>query len=85
MQHNPVQWRPARDVKTPLLWLAGGGDSMIKESWQRKSAAHYGAKYVMIPNEGHNLMMERSSRQAAEMIRDSVDPKSATNCTNFTN
>lgn len=68
LQYNPLLWQPARNLRTPLLWLAGGGDAVIPEWKERRSAAHYGAKYVVIEGEGHNLMMERSTRQTAEAI-----------------
>ncbi|MCA9991420.1 MAG: alpha/beta fold hydrolase [Ardenticatenaceae bacterium] len=61
LQYNPPFWRPATAVDTPLLWLAGGGDTLISEAAQRRSAAHYGAAYHVVPEAGHNIMLERSA------------------------
>ncbi|MDH4136504.1 MAG: alpha/beta hydrolase [Anaerolineae bacterium] len=70
LQYNPLFWSPARHTRTPMLWLAGGSDVLISEPEERRSAAHYGADYVVVDGAGHNLMMERSYRQTAETIRD---------------
>jgi pimeloyl-ACP methyl ester carboxylesterase len=69
-QYNPPLWRPAKRVKTPMLWLAGGADSLIAEPDQRKSAAHYGATYQVAVGAGHNVMMERSYRESAVAIHE---------------
>ncbi len=70
LQHSPGLWRPAREVRTPLLWLAGGDDLLILEPEERRSAAYYGAEYVVIDGAGHDLMLEGSSRRTAEIVRD---------------
>ena len=70
LQYNPLFWSPAKHTCTPMLWLAGGNDVLILEPEERRSAAHYGADYVVVEGAGHNLMMERSYRQTAETIRD---------------
>lgn len=67
-QYNPPLWRPARQVNAPLLWLAGAADTLISEAAERQSAAHYGATYVVIPEAGHNVMMEKSYRETAVTI-----------------
>jgi pimeloyl-ACP methyl ester carboxylesterase len=67
-QHNPPFWCPAEHVETPMLWLAGEEDALIGEPAERRSAAHYGADYVVMAKAGHNLMMEHNYRQAAETI-----------------
>ncbi len=48
----------------------GHSDAVISEPEQRRSAAHYGAEYVVVEGAGHNLMMEREFSQTAKMIRD---------------
>jgi pimeloyl-ACP methyl ester carboxylesterase len=68
LQYNPLMWSPARHVRTPLLWLAGERDALTTEAEERRSAAHYGAEYVVVSGAGHNLMMERGYRQTAETI-----------------
>jgi len=70
LQYNPLLWSPVKRTDTPMLWLAGGSDVLISEPEQRRSAAHYGADYVIVDGAGHNLMMEHSYRQTAETIRD---------------
>ncbi|HEY77013.1 MAG TPA: alpha/beta fold hydrolase [Thermoflexia bacterium] len=70
LQYNPLLWSPAEATRTPMLWLAGEKDALIAEPEQRRSAAHYGAEYVVVKGAGHSLMMERSYRQTAETIRD---------------
>lgn len=70
LQYNPLLWSPAKQTNTPMLWLAGGSDTLITETEERRSAAYYGADYVVVDGAGHNLMMERSYRQTAETIRD---------------
>jgi len=70
LQYNPLFWSPPKHIRTPMLWLAGGSDALISESEERRSAAHYGAEYVVVDGAGHNLMMERSYCQTAETIRD---------------
>ena len=41
---------------------------LITEPEERRSAAHYGAEYVVVEGAGHNVMMERSYRQTAEKV-----------------
>jgi len=68
VQYNPLLWSPTAHVSTPLLWLAGAADALISEPEERRSAAHYGAEYIVVPDAGHNLMMEKSYRETAETI-----------------
>ncbi len=70
LQYNPPFWFPAKQVNTPLLWLAGAADTLISEKREQPSAAHYGAEYVVVDGAGHNVMMERSFRETAVIIRD---------------
>jgi alpha-beta hydrolase superfamily lysophospholipase len=70
MQHNPPFWRPAENVKTPILLLAGEKDAVVPVEPLRKSAAHYNAEFRVIPGAGHNLMMEKSYQETAGQIHD---------------
>ncbi len=70
LQYNPPLWRPAAQLRTPLLWLAGAADVLIAEKAEAKSARHYGADYVVVPGSGHNVMMEKSWRDTAVTIHD---------------
>jgi pimeloyl-ACP methyl ester carboxylesterase len=67
-QYNPPFWSPPRQRRTPLLWLAGANDTLISEPEERRSAAHYGAEYIVIPDAGHNIMMEKHHGETAERI-----------------
>jgi pimeloyl-ACP methyl ester carboxylesterase len=69
-QHNPPFWKPADNVQTPMLWLAGEVDAFFSEPAERRSAAHYGADYRVIEGAGHNIMMERNFLETAEMIHE---------------
>lgn len=70
VQHNPPFWYPAEHVKTPMLLLAGEKDAVLKVESLRRSAAHYQAEFVVIPEAGHNLMMEKSYQETAQQIND---------------
>lgn len=67
-QHNPPFWKPAENVKTPILLLAGEKDATLSVDSLCKSAAHYKADFVVIPGAGHNLMMEKSYQETANAI-----------------
>jgi len=67
-QHNPPFWRPPNQVKTPLLWLAGEIDAAITVENGQKSAVHYGADFVVVPQAAHNIMMEYNLHDSAETI-----------------
>ena len=47
---------------------AGAEDVLIAEPESRRSALHYRADYSVVPEAGHNLMMEKSYRETAETI-----------------
>jgi pimeloyl-ACP methyl ester carboxylesterase len=64
-QHNPPYWRPAEQVNTPILWIAAGEDAVITVDGARRSAAHYGACFLVVPGAGHNLMMEHNQAEVA--------------------
>jgi pimeloyl-ACP methyl ester carboxylesterase len=68
LQHNPPLWRPARQVRAPLLWLAGERDAVIGVEQERRSAAYYQADFVVVPGAAHNLMMEHNYRETAQTI-----------------
>ena len=48
-QHNPPFWRPPKQVKTSMLWLAGEIDAVIGVEAERKSAAYYQADFFVVP------------------------------------
>ena len=67
-QHNPPFWRPKRDIETRMLWVAGEKDAVITSKGARRSAQHYGAEFLSIPDAGHNLMMERNNAHTLDGI-----------------
>jgi pimeloyl-ACP methyl ester carboxylesterase len=68
LQHNPPFWSPPEDVRTPLLWLTGEKDAVISVPWATRSAEFYQAAHIIVPEAGHNLMMEVSYRETARSI-----------------
>jgi pimeloyl-ACP methyl ester carboxylesterase len=70
-QHNWPHWSPplASELTLPRLWLAAENDATIAEAVSRRSAAHYGADYVMVPGVGHNLMMEHNAAETAQTVQ----------------
>jgi pimeloyl-ACP methyl ester carboxylesterase len=67
-QHNPPFWIPPTNVKTPLLWLTGEKDAAISVKGATRSAEFYHAEHLIVPNAGHNLMIEQSYRETAVQI-----------------
>ena len=67
-QHNPPLWHPPEYVDTPMLWIAGEDDPLLVEPVERRSAAHYGADYVVAEKARHNVMMEHNYRQTAALV-----------------
>lgn len=67
-QHNPPFWFPPARVCTPMLWIAGEDDPLLVEPAERRSAAHYGADYLVAESARHNVMMEHNYRRTAESV-----------------
>lgn len=67
-QHNPPLWSPKRGVKSPMLWVAGENDAVVSLAGARRSAAFYGADFLVAPGGGHNLMMEAANADTAAQI-----------------
>lgn len=70
LQHNPPFWTPPDDVRTPLLWLTGEKDATISVPGATRSAEFYQAEHLIVPEAGHNLMMEKSYQETAEKIQE---------------
>lgn len=68
IQHNPPFWKPAENVKTPMLYLAGEKDAVVSLNGGRNTAAHYGAEFVVVPDAAHNLMMDAHYQETAAQI-----------------
>lgn len=67
-QHNPPFWSPPTAVRTPMLWIAGGNDPLLREPAQRRSAAWYEADYAVAAGARHNVMMEYNYAKTARRI-----------------
>ena len=57
-------------LETLLLWLVGVADALIAKKAVAKLAGHYGATYEVIPEAGHNVMMEKSWRETAQVVHE---------------
>ena len=68
-QHSPLVWHPPENLQTPMLILAGEKDAVVTVKGLEDSAKHYGADLSVIPNSGHNLMMEKTAPETIEKIR----------------
>lgn len=68
LQHNPPMWHPLEENETPTLWLAGEDDAGVSVAGLRKSAQHYQGEFMIIPEAGHNLMMEHNYVETAQTI-----------------
>ncbi len=69
-QHNPPFWYPPARVQTPLLWIAGGADTLLPEPLERRSAAYYHADYIVVPGAGHDIMLEDTYKETARTIHE---------------
>lgn len=67
-QHNPPFWSPPVSVRTPMLWIAGERDPLLREPAQRRSAEWYGADYDVADEARHNVMMEHNYAETATQI-----------------
>jgi pimeloyl-ACP methyl ester carboxylesterase len=74
LQHNPPFWTPPDDVRTPLLWVTGEKDAVISVPQATRSAAFYQAEHIIVPEAGHNLMMEVSYWETARAIVEWLEP-----------
>jgi pimeloyl-ACP methyl ester carboxylesterase len=74
LQHNPPFWSPPDDVRTPMLWVTGEKDAVISVPWATRSAAFYQAEHIIVPEAGHNLMMEVSYWETARSIVEWLEP-----------
>ena len=70
LQHNPPFWSPPDDIRTPLLWVTGEKDATISVPGATRSAEFYQATHIIVPEAGHNLMMEQSYWETARSIVD---------------
>lgn len=68
LQHNPPFWSPPDDVRTPLLWVAAEKDAVISVKYASRSAEFYQAEHIIVPDAGHNVMMEVSYWETARAI-----------------
>lgn len=67
-EHNPPRWTPKPNVASPMLWIAAERDAVITLEGARKSAAFYGAELMVVPDSGHDLMLEHSATETARAV-----------------
>lgn len=67
-QHNPPFWKPKKNIKTPMLWLAAEKDAVISLKGAEKSAKHYNADFHIVKDTAHNIMMEKTYKESAEYV-----------------
>jgi pimeloyl-ACP methyl ester carboxylesterase len=67
-QQSPPGWKPAENIKTPMLVLAGEKDAVVSVEGLRNSAAYYRADFQVVPDSAHNLMMEETYLETANTI-----------------
>jgi pimeloyl-ACP methyl ester carboxylesterase len=61
-----------------MLWLAGEIDVGLGVEAERRSAAHYGADFVVVPDAAHNIMMEHNYRETAKTIHEWLNERGVT-------
>lgn len=70
LQYRPPLWKPADSVQLPLFILGGEKDIATDEPSVRLAAEHYQADYAVVPEAGHDLMLEKSYQQTAQTIHE---------------
>lgn len=66
--------RPKR-VKTPMLVIAAGNDTVIPLKAVQKTARVYGTEAVVLPGIAHDVMLESKWQTAADAISDWLETK----------
>jgi pimeloyl-ACP methyl ester carboxylesterase len=67
-QHNPPFWKPLQRVRAPILCVAGEQDAVLSVASVKRTAAHYSADFILVPDAAHNLMMDAHYLQTADQI-----------------
>lgn len=65
--------RAPEQVKTPMLVIAAEKDGIFPVPEEEATARAYGAEYVMIQGQGHDLMIERDALLVAGKIREWIE------------
>jgi pimeloyl-ACP methyl ester carboxylesterase len=68
LQHNPPFWEPPQKVHAPILCVAGEQDAVLSVASVKRTAAHYIADFILVPDAAHNLMMDAHYLQTADQI-----------------
>jgi len=63
-------WNPQKPKNVPVLVVSAEDDAIFSIAEQERLASFYSADWQRIPNTAHNIMMERSYREAAQGIHD---------------
>ncbi len=70
LQHHPPFWFAPKVVNTPMLVLAGEGDTVVSLDALKQTANHYHADFRSYAGAAHNLMMEKNHAEIAQDIHD---------------
>ena len=61
--------RPSRMKKVPMLVIHGETDTLFTDRDERKTATVYNADFAALPNTAHDVMLEATWQQAANLIQ----------------
>ncbi|MBC7475710.1 MAG: alpha/beta fold hydrolase [Candidatus Sericytochromatia bacterium] len=60
------------NIKSELIFVAGTQDKVIPLAWNKKASHHYRAKLHVVEG-GHNLMINKSWKDSAQIILNSIE------------
>ncbi len=63
-----VPFAKVNPAKSPVFVIAGEKDAIFTVDEEKITAEKYGAKYIVIEGQAHNLMMESAWKQVADLI-----------------
>ena len=69
-QHRPPSWQPPKATGTPKLWICAGNDAIVPTAASHRSADHYAADLLDVPESGHDIMLDPLALGTIEKIDD---------------
>ncbi|HSH05170.1 MAG TPA: alpha/beta hydrolase [Anaerolineae bacterium] len=69
-QHMKPFWTPPTEVAVPMLVVNGTEDKATDFAGGKETAEFYGADFIGVVGEGHNLMMERGYKETVTKIHE---------------
>lgn len=70
MQLNHLLWHPRPKPQTPILVMVAEKDTLFSVEEEKQLAKFYGADFHLAEGIAHNVMMERTYRENAQVIHD---------------